>query len=88
MYITAIYKIGNENLLYSTTGRLSVEHILSLKMHFNVLYVETNTVWLHLDKVPRIVKFIVRKYTGVKNIYIGGFQGLEVREEAEWGVGI
>ena len=42
-----MYKTGNENLLYSTTGRkgsLSVEHILSLKMHFNVLYVETNTV--------------------------------------------
>ena len=31
---------------------------LSLKMHSNIHWVQTNTVWFHLHEVPRIVKFI------------------------------
>ena len=37
---------------------LFVGHKLTLKMYSNFHLAQTNTVWFHLYKVPRIVKFI------------------------------
>ena len=54
---------------------------LILKMHYNMQYMQANTVWFHLHE-SGIITFRVRKY-------IGGCQGPGFGgEEEEWGVGV